>query len=115
MIFLKTYLQLEMASSEDSVYMSENSPLFLSASVPENHGSCREIDDCNAVAFANDAENGDAESIHCEFVKDVVDTIHLALPIFISRVSYVGVSSTICVCSQLFTLSQVYILFSSIN
>lgn len=76
---------------------TENSPLLPSAEVPDNHGSCAESDDCGAVAIENDANNSPADFIHCEFAKDAVDTIQLALPIFISRVSYVGVSSFICV------------------
>ncbi|KAL7478658.1 hypothetical protein ACHAW6_004409 [Cyclotella cf. meneghiniana] len=83
-----------MTSREDSVYKSENSPLVPSAEVPDNHGSCAESDDCGAVAIENDANNSPADFIHCEFAKDAVDTIQLALPIFISRVSYVGMKTT---------------------
>jgi len=87
----------KMTSREDSVYKSENSPLLPSAEDPDNHGSCTKSDDCSAVAIENNAKNCTADLSHGEFAKDVVDTIHLALPIFISRVSYVGVSSSICV------------------
>ncbi|KAL3799012.1 hypothetical protein HJC23_005151 [Cyclotella cryptica] len=80
-----------MASSEASGCKSELSPLLPSASAPENHGSCT---DSSAIALEDDAKNGIAKPFHREFAKDVVDTIHLALPIFISRVSYVGMKTT---------------------
>lgn len=34
------------------------------------------------------------------FMQDVIDTFHLAVPLFISRVSSVGVSSTFCLCCK---------------
>jgi len=47
--------------------------------------------DSNRAEAARDDEIGDRETT---FLDDVLDTLHLAGPIFVSRVSWVGVSSS---------------------
>lgn len=49
-----------------------------------------------AVDTESGSKNEMAKTI--TFGQDIIDTFHLALPIFVSRVSYVGVS---CCCSFL--------------
>jgi hypothetical protein len=68
---------------------SENSPIIepptALPSRSEGYGAI-------AVENAIDYED-DTSDVSSSFMQDVMDTFHLAFPIFISRVSYVGVRS----------------------
>lgn len=61
-------------SSEDKEYPNEKSPLILSEKLED--------------------ENGRASSAHSSWCNDVYDTTKLAVPIFFSRLSWVGMKTT---------------------
>jgi hypothetical protein len=63
--------------SESSILLSSTTPAEEYSSIAVDKGSNLE-EDTNVSPTS--------------FAQDVVDTFHLAIPIFISRVSYVGVS-----------------------
>jgi hypothetical protein len=79
-----THPTMSACASEISTLLTPSSASGKGSSEGDGDGS---------IALENDVET--EVPSQGEFAQDVIDTFHLALPIFISRVSYVGVSLSI--------------------
>jgi len=73
-------------TSNNTTVTSEDSPLLSATAVSSDEGF-------SSVAVEQGNITDDALDVSTTFKQDILDTFHLAVPIFISRVSYVGVSS----------------------
>ena len=67
------------------LHNDEKSPLISPTAYTQNDGDYDPEKGIN-----NDTQNKDSNNI----LEDIIDTFHLAVPIFISRVSYVGLKTT---------------------
>ena len=78
-----------MAESEIQLHNDETSPLISPLAHTQNNGD-HDPEKGRTKDINNDTQNKDSNTI----LEDIIDTFHLAVPIFISRVSYVGAKTT---------------------
>jgi hypothetical protein len=91
--------------NDDNV--DQESSILLPATAVEGYSSI-------AVDTESDIEDNNDES-STSFAQDVIDTFHLAIPIFISRVSYVGVRVSCLISIVLSIIHSQIVIFLSID